>query len=215
MKKYLKLLMSLTFFLTACQTSDETTATASASAEATPNAGSLDLTTQELDMSAYRFLTDDDPAFIEVSTAESLRLFSEGGTGIVVYSYESCEWCNRIIPILNTAAKEYGIEVFYVNIYSDDFLAKDSTDQANIIQSLYDVLTPILDTELNEETGEYEPQFRVPLVVAVKDGEITAHHVGIVDSFTLDFDNLDDYQVTEDQQAELIELYKEMFATIE
>ena len=47
----------------------------------------------------------------DVALEESLKLF-ENGTGIVFYSYETCPWCNRVIPVLDEAAKEAGITVF-------------------------------------------------------------------------------------------------------
>lgn len=205
--------------LTGCSTGDavsttETTASAS-SADSANNAGAIQLETTTADMSAYVFLDDDDPAFVEVSSEESLRLFNEGGTGVIVYSYESCPWCNRILPVLNDAAKEYGITVFYCNIYSDEFMSLSNDEKSSIISDLYEVLDPILNHERNDETGEVEAEFQVPEVVAVKDGEIVSHHLGVVDGFELDTELLDEYQVTDDQVEELKEIYLEMFASIE
>ncbi|MDD6231034.1 MAG: hypothetical protein PUA95_09950, partial [Lactimicrobium massiliense] len=111
--------------LTGCGQSKTIQASASASGN---NAGAINLNTSKPDLSAYVFLKDDDPAFLEISTEESLKLF-ENGTGIVFYSYETCPWCNRVIPVLDEAAKEAGITVFYVNIYSDDFMSKSDTEK--------------------------------------------------------------------------------------
>lgn len=190
-------------------------ATASSSPESTNNAGAINLDAEPADMSAYVFLSDDDPAFLEISTAQSLKLVTEKGTGMLIYSYETCPWCNRVIPVLNKAAKKAGREVFYVNIYSDDFMSKSEQDKADIIQSLYEVMDPALEHEKNEETGEEEPVMKVPLVIAIKDGEIVAHHVGVIDGFELDTDNLDDYQLTDEQVSDLEDIYLEMFKKIE
>ena len=189
--------------------------TPSATTESSLNAGKIELETNTPDMSAYIFMTDDDPAFLEVTSEESLKLFNNGGTGVVVYSYESCPWCNRVLPILNEVAKELGKTVFYVNIYSNSFMAQDTEKKSEIIDSLYQVLDPILETDTDEETGEEKKVMQVPEVIAVKDGEIKSHHLGIVDGFTLDQDHLSEFQVTDSQKEELKEIYREMFQSIE
>ncbi|MDD6231025.1 MAG: hypothetical protein PUA95_09905, partial [Lactimicrobium massiliense] len=133
----------------------------------------------------------------------------------VFYSYETCPWCNRVIPVLDEAAKEAGITVFYVNIYSDDFMSKSDTEKSDIIQSLYTCLDPILKKEKDSETGEEKPVMEVPEVVAVKDGKIVGHHLGVVDDFTLDTNNLSEYQVTDDQVKELKNIYLDLFKEIQ
>lgn len=199
--------------LTGCGQSKTIQASASASASGN-NAGAINLNTSKPDLSAYVFLKDDDPAFLEISTEESLKLF-ENGTGIVFYSYETCPWCNRVIPVLDEAAKEAGITVFYVNIYSDDFMSKSDTEKSDIIQSLYTCLDPILKKEKDSETGKEKPVMEVPEVVAVKDGKIVGHHLGVVDDFTLDTNNLSEYQVTDDQVKELKKIYLDLFKEIQ
>lgn len=181
--------------------------------ENTNNAGAINLNATKPDMSAYIFMEDEDPAFLEVTTEESLRMFVNG-TGVVVYSYETCPWCNRILPILDEAAKEYGTEVFYVNIYSDAFMALSAEEKSDQINALYQCLDPILEHEKDPETGEDKAVMQVPEVVAVKDGEIVSHHMGVVDDFSLDPDHLDEYQVTDAQREELKEIYIDMFASI-
>lgn len=209
--KYLKYILAAVL-LTGCA---DTAAAPSASSDASGNnAGAISLQAEEADLSAYMFMQDDDPAFLEVTTEESLKLFVNG-TGVVVYSYETCPWCNRILPVLDEAAKEYVISVFYVNIYSDDFMALSNEEKGNQIQALYQCLDPILERETDPETGEEVPVMQVPEVVAVKDGEIMSHHMGIVDGFTLDTENLEEYQLSSAQQEELKDIYLDMFRSIE
>lgn len=212
MKRLKYLLAAL--LLAGCSAGGSTASSASPSADQSGNnAGAISLEAEPADMSAYQFLDDDDPAFLEVSTQESLKLFVNG-TGIVVYSYETCPWCNRIIPVLDQAAKEYGIKVFYVNIYSDSFMALSNEEKSNEIQALYQCLDPILERETDPDTGEEEPVMQVPEVVAVKDGEIVGHHMGIVDGFTLDTDHLDEYQLSDSQKEELKDIYLDLFSKI-
>lgn len=212
--KYLKYILAALLLTGCADTASVPAASPDASADAGNNAGAVNLQAEKADLSAYVFMNDDDPAFLEVSTEESLKLFVNG-TGVVVYSYETCPWCNRILPVLDEAAKEYGITVFYVNIYSDDFMALSNEEKSDQIQALYQCLDPILERETDSETGEEVPVMQVPEVVAVKDGEIMSHHMGIVDGFTLDTEKLDEYQLSESQQDELKEIYLDMFRSIE
>lgn len=212
MKKTITAILAA-IMLTGCNsTASEPSATSTP--ENTNNAGAINLNATKADMSAYAFIEDEDPAFLEVSTEESLRLFVNG-TGVVVYSYETCPWCNRILPILDEAAKEYGTEVFYVNIYSDTFMALTAQEKSDQINALYQCLDPILEREKDPETGEDKAVMQVPEVVAIKDGEIKSHHMGVVDDFSLDPDHLDEYQVTDEQREELKQIYLDMFASIE
>lgn len=212
MKKMLTAMLAVTLLAGCNSTASQPAATSTP--ENTNNAGAINLNATKADMSAYAFIEDDDPAFLEVTTEESLRMFVNG-TGVVVYSYETCPWCNRILPILDEAAKEYGTEVFYVNIYSDAFMALDNEEKSDQINALYQCLDPILEKEKDPETGEDKAVMQVPEVVAVKDGEIVSHHMGVVDDFSLDPEHLDEYQVTDEQKQELKEIYLDMFASIE
>jgi hypothetical protein len=212
MKKLTALLLSAAL-LCGCGSSEQEAASTSSAAASSPsgnNAGAINLNTEEADISGYVFLSDSDPAFVEINMEESFRLVEEGGTGLIFYSYEDCPWCNRAVPILNQAAKEEGVTIFYDNIYDDWFMSKTKDEKEALVNKLYEVMEPALDTVTDEETGETSPVLRVPLVVAVKDGEIIGHHRGVVDSFELDEDRLDEFQVTDDQKEELLNIYKEL-----
>ncbi len=174
------------------------------------NAGAINLEFNVPDMSGYKFLSDANPAFLEVTMEESLRLVEEGGTGLVFYSYEDCPWCNRAIPILNQAAKEEGVQIFYVDIYADEFEAKSKEEQEAIINRLYTEMEPALEHKTDEDTGKTSVVLQVPLLAAVKDGSIIGHHLGVTDDFELDQDNLDEFQVTEDQKNELLAIYEQL-----
>ena len=94
-------------------------------------------------------------------------------------------------------------------------MSKPDTEKSDIIQSLYTCLDPILKKEKDSETGEEKPVMEVPEVVAVKDGKIVGHHLGVVDDFTLDTNNLSEYQVTDDQVKELKNIYLDLFKEIQ
>jgi len=164
------------------------------------------------DMSGYWWLDDDDPAFDEVLWTESLKLFEEGGTGIIALSYDSCHFCNRAIPVLNEVLKETGTRGLYVNVY-DMVIQSMSTDiYEDMMDRFYTYTDSILKHEVNEETGLEEPVIYVPLFIAVKDGEIVGYHSGLVDSFTI---TTGEEQMNDEQVEELKGYYREMIEAIQ
>ena len=60
-------------------------------------------------------------------------------------------------------------------------------------------ISPIL-----EKDSEGEPVFKVPEVIAVKDGEITDHHLALVEDFKIEND---DSQMSDSQKKELEDIY--------
>jgi predicted bacteriocin transport accessory protein len=172
---------------------------------------SITLTSKTLDMSGYKYLSDKSPAFIQITMKESLRLIDEKGSGIVLYSYATCPWCNRAVPVLNEVAKEMGIHIYYVDVYEAELMSSDgksfSTEGKAVIQSMLSHYDTILRHEANETTGKVEPTLYTPEVVAIKQGMITSHHTSLVDDFTM---NSEADQLSEAQTAELAGIYEEL-----
>ena len=75
----------------------------------------IEVVEETADLSGYQWLYDDEPAFSLITLKESIRLFSEKGSGILVYSSDTCPWCNRAMPVLNEVLKEYGVKAYYVD----------------------------------------------------------------------------------------------------
>ncbi len=155
---------------------------------------SVELNTTDADMSNYKWLYDSEPAFVEMTLEESVRIFKEGGGGILYYGYAGCPWCERAVPILNDVAKELGITVYYINVH-----AQTTMEAYN---ELLTYITPILETDSNGE-----PEFKVPEVIAVKNGEITDHHLALVDGFKIESD---ESQMSDSQKEELRNIYLDL-----
>lgn len=218
-----KLLMSTLCIalLAGCATNTATatatpSATTSASVTANPSkkvtiTNTVSVTSKTLDMSGYKYLTDKDPAFIQISMKESMRLIDEGGSGILLYSYPDCPWCNRAVPVLNVTAKEMGIHVYYIDVYESELMSSDgksfTTEGKTIIQSMLTHFDSILKHETNSTTGKSEPTLYTPEVVAIKKGQITDHHTSLVDSFSM---NSEADQMTDEQKAELHGYYEKL-----
>ena len=211
MKKTMSVLLAAVM-LCGCSGTGSSSAAPSSSSSAPEPGENVKLNTVELDMDGYYFLEDKDPAFIQVTTEESFRIFDEKGTYIILYSYDTCFWCNRGVPVLNDAAKEEGIKVVYVNVYEDAFTTLPKEERMRIYNSMIAHLEPALDLEYNQETGKMEPAMYTPLVVAVKNGEIVDHHTALVESF----EPVDDSSVLNDEQKEeLKNIYKRVIESIQ
>ena len=152
---------------------------------------SVELNTYDADMSGYKWLYDSEPAFIEITLEESIRIFKVEGSGILYYGYVGCPWCERAVPILNKVAKETGVTVYYINVHFQ------TTMEA--YNELMTYISPIL-----EKDSEGEPVFKVPEVIAVKNGEITDHHLALVEDFKIEND---DSQMSDSQKKELEDIY--------
>lgn len=152
---------------------------------------SVELNTYDADMSGYKWLYDSEPAFTEITLEESIRIFKEEGSGILYYGYAGCPWCERAVPILNKVAKETGVTVYYINVHFQ------TTMEA--YNELMTYISPIL-----EKDSEGEPVFKVPEVIAVKNGEITDHHLALVEDFKIEND---DSQMSDSQKKELEDIY--------
>ena len=152
---------------------------------------SVELNTYDADMSGYKWLYDSEPAFTEITLEESIRIFKEEESGILYYGYVGCPWCERAVPILNKVAKETGVTVYYINVHFQ------TTMEA--YNELMTYISPIL-----EKDSEGEPVFKVPEVIAVKDGEITDHHLALVEDFKIEND---DSQMSDSQKKELEDIY--------
>lgn len=173
------------------------------------------IASKTLDMSGYEWLTDKDPAFIQISMSESLKLVDEGGTGIILYSYPTCPWCNRAVPVLNDAAKEMGIHVYYVDVYESELMDATgksfSAEGKTVIQNMLSHFDSILKHETNKTTGKSEPSLYTPEVVAIKKGAIAGHHTSLVDSFSMTSDT---DQMSDAQKAELKGIYEDLIKAI-
>lgn len=170
-------------------------------AEAITITSSVELKASVADMSGYEFLDDEDPAFVQITYSESLRLFQEKGSGILFYGYEDCYYCNRAVPILNEAAKEAGITIYYVDTY----------DSANTTRKQYDELMTYLESTFQEDEETGELAFYVPDVVGVKNGEVVDYHVSLTDDF---IKGNDAKQLTRAQKNSLKKDYIDIFNAV-
>ena len=158
----------------------------------------VELNTVTTDMSGYEWLDDSEPAFIEITLHESIRMFSEKGTGIVFYGFPGCAFCQRAVPEMNTVAKEMGVSIYYIDVSN---IAADADHE----EDDYDVLSTYISSVF------VDGSFQVPEVIAVKDGEIVGNHLSLIDGFKI---TSDDSQMNDEQKKELQDIYKELINSV-
>ena len=218
MKKYISSLL-IVLSLLGCSVTPSSSAS-SAEPEPTPDvladdeirAGSVILKTKELDMGGYRWLDDPEPAFVQISMTEAFRLFDEGGTALMLFSYDTCPYCNRAVPVLNKALKESGATCIYVDIYEEEIRALSKDEFTAMLDVLTFYLDSALDHETNPETGKLEPVMYVPLAVAVIDGQPVDHHTSLVDGSSV---ATDEDQLTDEQKQELQSYYERLIKRLQ
>lgn len=156
----------------------------------------VSLTSTKVDMKGYKWIRNDVADFQLISLKESLRMFEEGGTGILYYGYDECAWCNRAVPELNEVAKELNLTIYYV-----DASAKVEKDD---YKKLLEYIDPVLKVNSSGEKGFY-----VPAVIGVKNGKLVDYHVSLLDSFELSKDD-PDKQLSDAQKQELQDIYRKI-----
>ncbi len=142
-----------------------------------------------IDMSAYDNMDAHDHVFLEVKATDLLNLVSDGGSGIFFLGYPNCYACNVLISLIDEAAKEVGVNVYYINV----------DDPASAFSSHYDQIVELLYDYLNEYDGQ--KQVATPHVFTVIDGQIADSQISAVDGF----------DGTDATAGLMIDRYKEMF----
>ena len=156
----------------------------------------VSLTSTKADMKGYKWIRNDVADFQLITLKESLRMFEEGGTGILYYGYDECAWCNRAVPELNEVAKELNLTIYYV-----DASAKVEKDD---YKKLLEYIDPVLKVNSSGEKGFY-----VPAVIGVKNGKLVDYHVSLLDDFELSKDD-PNKQLSDAQKQELQDIYRKI-----
>ncbi|MDO4415645.1 MAG: hypothetical protein Q4C20_11275 [Erysipelotrichaceae bacterium] len=184
MKKLSALLLSLCLLLCGCakQETEKVTIT-----------NPVDIYSEPAIMTVYEWIGNEIADFQEITFTESLRLFSEKGSGILYFGYDNCPFCERAVPMLNEAALETGVSVYYVDVYG----------VFQPTRKEFDELMGYVDEALIEDEDGGK-SFFVPLILGIKNGEITGHHVALVDGFTIENE---ESQMNDAQKEELKNIY--------
>ena len=193
MKKILTCLLAVVL-LAGCF--NKTDSKKNTSSDALTITNKVSLTSTKADMKGYKWIRNDVADFQLITLKESLRMFEEGGTGILYYGYDECAWCNRAVPELNEVAKELNLTIYYV-----DASAKVEKDD---YKKLLEYIDPVLKVNSSGEKGFY-----VPAVIGVKNGKLVDYHVSLLDDFELSKDD-PNKQLSDAQKQELQDIYRKI-----
>ncbi len=149
---------------------------------------------QPADMSAYEGFMNENHQFKEALMNDFLIKLNSGADAIFYIGYSTCPWCVEALPIMNEVAQELNLTIYYID-------KKAETSDPDTIRAVEEVLGDRLD---QDEDGK--PHLYVPYVVVMQDGEIRADHTG-----TLADHDAHERKMSEAEQAELKQIYTEMF----
>ena len=158
---------------------------------------------KESDLKSYSFLTDNNPAFKEITFESSIKFFTEGYSGILYYGKVGCPWCERAVPILNAVAKDNNISIYYID--ANKGMGETRAERQENYQNLSKYISDSFQEDSNGKKGMF-----VPDVIAVKNGKMVAYHVSLVDDYDI---NKND-QLSESQKQELYNIYQQMINQI-
>lgn len=158
----------------------------------------------------------DDHVFSTITEDEAVVMLQQG-TGVLYFGFPECPWCRAAMPVMDEAGKNTDIgQIHYLNV-SEIRDVRTLDADGNIVEEEpgTEGYSEIL-AELGDAAPEYEglddPEQRriyVPLVVAVKNGEVVGSHVSTVDSQTDPFEPM-----TDAQRDELLGIYEDLFAEV-
>ena len=144
-------------------------------------------------------MTDDNPAFKQITYESSIKFFTEGYSGILYYGKVGCPWCERAVPILNAIAKDNNISIYYID--ANKGMGETKREREENYKNLSKYISDSFQEDDNGKKGMF-----VPDVIAVKNGKMVAYHVSLVD----DYDIHKDDQLSENQKEKLYNIYQQM-----
>lgn len=183
MKKVILTVLSV-FLLTGCTVvSQEAETTASATAASTEEVYD--------DLAEYTDLEYAD--VFTVGTHTTVENMLNHGTGVLVFSFPGCPWCQAYIPMLAEEANTAGVDILYYNIKVD---RTEDHDWYSSIAALLDEK----DSTITKYNNDGEMLIYMPLVLFIEDGEVVAYDNETCD---LDSDEIspEDYWTDEKKEA--------------
>ena len=145
-----------------------------------------ELNSFKVDMSAYKKMNSINHQFSGITCEELLRLIDEKGSAVVYMGFPGCPNCREATKLVNQAAIESGITVYYINVDDKSNLYSQYVEQLE--EELYSIL-PEIDDEKN---------LRFPFLFAVKDGVPSENYCGLIS----------EYDGSETTDQKMITIYK-------
>ncbi len=142
---------------------------------------------------------DGEEFWVDVTVKEIQELMEKGETFAFIASFESCPYCNRALPYVAEAVKEYGGKIGYLNT------RKDPSWSNNLDIDDYDIFAELFGDYLQLDAVNI-PHLYVPDMFFIKNGKIVAN----CDCSVTDGNNAT-LPLTDEQEKELRDNLKECF----
>ena len=191
--KILGIMLASLILLAGCSNSSEETPVASST---TTVINDVTINSTMVDMSDYEDMPVAGHQFEAITPSEFVRVMEAGVSGYFYFGYHSCPFCNKATSVLNEAAADEDVTIYYINVYPDEEPENFDEDMDAVLNALSDVLD-------KDESGN--PEFYVPHLFVIENGEVIDQHVSLVDSYQGSGADL-----TTAQHNELVGIYKDM-----
>lgn len=155
-------------------------------------------------LTEYPGLENVNHVYKEINSIEAIE-FLNSQTGIIVFSFPTCPYCQAIIPILNTVAKEEKVkEIQYLDIYS---MRKDNTIE---YQNILGIISKQVDDLVFSDETQSTRKLVVPDVYIIKEGKIIKHHIATIK------DDEDKWikELNDEHTEEMKEIYRSMISKL-
>lgn len=149
------------------------------------------------DMSGYDKLKTKDHHFLTSSMNELLQAEKNKKSGVYYMGYIDCPWCQDAIPVLEEAAKEEDVYIYYVAI-------RDKTHKVTFDEQAKEQFFAWASGSL-PKNDKGKPTLYVPFVITMKDGKIVQTHDG-----TLDDHDANKRDLTDKEKVQLKDIYKKI-----
>ena len=137
----------------------------------------IEINAKDVDMSAYRNMESSNHHFKVVDPSEVSRVIDEAGSGIFYIGNSFCPTCNKMVYLMEAAAKNSDKTIYYYDTVNAGYKEDDS-----VIVELIEHLKSVLYTD---ERGK--AVLNTPHVLVIKNGEIVASAIGKLDAGNEDF----------------------------
>lgn len=125
--------------------------------------------TYKCDMSHYKGVNSVNHSFVGTTVKELNKTIIEKGYGAFVLSRESCEHCQMVMQLIDKAATDLGVTVYYIDGESDIYPIVNTPD--------YDLLDSLLKP-IEEPDDEGEIYLQTPHFFTVVDGKFQESILG-------------------------------------
>lgn len=160
----------------------------------TPEVGTI------ADMSGYEGLNDKDTqVFLVSDTKDFLQRIDEKQTFVAYFGYTDCPWCNDAISVLNEAALNAGMNIYYINT------RPNKNVKANCEIPDYDLLVERVGENFSKNE-ENIPYLYVPFVFFINKGNVEMAHEGTINGYDSSV-----IEMPDDFREQLLGIYQQGF----